>query len=82
LLKGCKTGEAKITKGYRLLARFVIHTAGPVWAGGNSGESQLLASCYSNSLALAIRSCETSCVPQHQHRHLWLPNRKCRDNCG
>lgn len=45
LLKGCKTGEAKITQGYRLPAKFVIHTVGPVWSGGNSGESQLLASC-------------------------------------
>jgi len=56
LLAGCKTGEAKITQGYRLPARFVIHTAGPVWAGGDSGESQLLASCYSNSLALAEKN--------------------------
>jgi O-acetyl-ADP-ribose deacetylase (regulator of RNase III) len=53
LLAGCKTGEAKITQGYRLPAKFVIHTVGPVWAGGNSGESQLMASCYSQSLALA-----------------------------
>jgi O-acetyl-ADP-ribose deacetylase (regulator of RNase III) len=60
LLAGCKTGEAKITQGYRLPARFVIHTAGPVWAGGNSGESQLLASCYSNSLALAEKNVLTS----------------------
>ena len=50
LLKGCKTGEAEITQGYRLPARFVIHTVGPVWADGNSGESQLLASCYSQTL--------------------------------
>jgi len=60
LLAGCKTGEAKITQGYRLPARFVIHTAGPVWSGGNSGESQLLASCYSNSLALAEKNGVTS----------------------
>jgi O-acetyl-ADP-ribose deacetylase (regulator of RNase III) len=60
LLKGCKTGEAKITQGYRLPARFVIHTVGPVWAGGNSDESQLLASCYSNSLALAEKNGVTS----------------------
>jgi O-acetyl-ADP-ribose deacetylase (regulator of RNase III) len=60
LLAGCKTGDAKITQGYRLPARFVIHTAGPVWAGGNSGESQLLASCYSNSLALAEKNGVTS----------------------
>jgi O-acetyl-ADP-ribose deacetylase (regulator of RNase III) len=52
-LNGCATGEAKITKGYRLPARFVIHTVGPVWHGGNSGEDALLASCYRRSLVLA-----------------------------
>ncbi|MBD9479812.1 O-acetyl-ADP-ribose deacetylase [Pseudoxanthomonas sp. PXM02] len=53
LLGGCKTGEAKITKGYRLPARHVIHTVGPVWRGGDQGEPALLAACYRNSLALA-----------------------------
>ena len=53
LLAGCKTGEAKITKGYRLPAKFVIHTAGPIWHGGGQGESELLASCYKNALQLA-----------------------------
>ncbi len=52
-LGGCPTGEAKITKGYRLKARHVIHTVGPVWQGGTKGEPELLASCYRNSLALA-----------------------------
>jgi O-acetyl-ADP-ribose deacetylase len=52
-LKGCKTGEAKITKGYRLPARHVIHTAGPVWRGGSYGEPELLRSCYKNSFHLA-----------------------------
>src|ERR1700682_2385964 len=52
-LGGCSTGEAKITKGYRLKARHVIHTVGPVWHGGTSGEPELLARCYRNSLALA-----------------------------
>ena len=52
-LHGCPTGEAKITKGYRLKARHVIHTVGPVWHGGTSGEPELLARCYRNSLALA-----------------------------
>jgi O-acetyl-ADP-ribose deacetylase (regulator of RNase III) len=52
-LGGCPTGQAKITKGYRLKARHVIHTVGPVWHGGRSGEPELLARCYRNSLALA-----------------------------
>src|SRR5206468_9712739 len=52
-LNGCPTGEAKITRGYRLPARHVIHTVGPVWKGGNAGEPDLLANCYRNSLALA-----------------------------
>jgi O-acetyl-ADP-ribose deacetylase len=52
-LHGCPTGEARITKGYRLKARHVIHTVGPVWHSGTSGEPELLARCYRNSLALA-----------------------------
>lgn len=52
-LGGCPTGEARITKGYRLPARYVIHTAGPVWHGGHAGEPALLTACYRNSLALA-----------------------------
>lgn len=50
---GCPTGEARITRGYRLPAKLVIHTVGPVWRGGDRGERELLASCYRNSLRLA-----------------------------
>src|ERR1700732_89509 len=52
-LRGCRTGEAKLTAGYKLSARHVIHTVGPVWRGGKADEDALLASCYRASLALA-----------------------------
>lgn len=55
-LGGCETGEAKITAGYNLPARHVIHTVGPVWHGGGSREDDLLADCYRNSLALAVEN--------------------------
>ena len=64
LLDGCKTGQAKITKGYKLPAKYVIHTVGPVWSGGGSGEAELLASCYENSLQLAaVNGCESVAFP-------------------
>jgi O-acetyl-ADP-ribose deacetylase (regulator of RNase III) len=71
-LDGCATGEAKITKGYRLPAKWVIHTVGPVWNGGKHHEDTLLASCYRNSLALAakhsIRTIAFPCISTGVYR--------------
>ena len=63
-LNGCQTGKAKITKGYRLPAKYVIHTPGPVWHGGGHGEAQLLESCYRSCLELAKENgCKTVDFP-------------------
>jgi O-acetyl-ADP-ribose deacetylase (regulator of RNase III) len=64
LLGGCKTGQAKTTLGYRLPAKFIIHTVGPVWQGGEKGEPELLASCYRESLKRAVeRAVRTIAFP-------------------
>lgn len=55
-LNGCPTGEAKITKGYKLPAKYVIHTVGPVWSGGSHNEKELLSACYRNSLRIATEN--------------------------
>lgn len=63
-LGGCETGKAKITRGYRLPARYVLHTPGPVWSGGDRGEPELLAGCYRNCLELAAQyGCRTVDFP-------------------
>ena len=63
-LHGCPTGQAKATGGYRLPAKYVIHTVGPVWHGGAQGEPELLAACYRNSMALALKlGCKTVAFP-------------------
>ena len=64
MLNGCKVGDAKITKGYKLPARTIIHTVGPVWQGGSKGEAGLLASCYRRSLEIArAHDCRTVAFP-------------------
>ena len=67
MLGGCKTGQAKISKAYRLPCDYVIHTVGPVWHGGSDGESELLSRCYRHSLKISVGAgkvpCQFSCIP-------------------
>ena len=79
ILGGCRTGQAKISGGYRLPAKHVIHTVGPVWHGGSKDEPELLADCYRNSLALAVKhGLKTIAFPIHLDGCLRLSYRKGR----
>ena len=79
-LNGCETGGAKITKGYNLPAKHVIHTVGPVWSGGNRHEDELLANCYRNSLTVAAENgCATVAFPAISTGvYRFPPDRACR----
>lgn len=78
---GCKTGEAVITPGFKLPAKFVIHTPGPVWHGGNHNEPQLLAGCYRNSLARAAENqCKSIAFPCISTGVYSLPKGRCGSN--
>jgi O-acetyl-ADP-ribose deacetylase (regulator of RNase III) len=83
LLHGCETGKAKITAGFRLPAKYVIHTPGPVWHGGHNNEAELLESCYISCLTLAEQyKCATLAFPSIRHRCLWLPGEYGCGNCN
>jgi O-acetyl-ADP-ribose deacetylase (regulator of RNase III) len=80
LLGGCATGEAKITKGFKLSAKYIIHTVGPVWHAGNEKAEQLLASCYRESLKLAnTHNCKTVAFPNISTGIYHFPKRAAAD---
>ena len=82
-LNGCKTGQAKITRGYQLPAKYVIHTPGPVWHGGHAGEADLLASCYRTTLVLAEKySIKKNSLSRHQLWRVWLSAGAGGGHCG
>jgi Macro domain len=82
-LGGCETGSAKITRGYRLKARHVIHAVGPVWNGGGSDEDALLAGCYRSALGSRRRQrADLDCLSGDLHRRLRLSRRSRRARCG
>ena len=81
-LHGCRTGEAKITKGYRLKAKYIIHTVGPIYSGTAEDAAQL-ADCYRNSLNLAKEyERPQHCLPGNFDRRVWLPAGRCHGDCG
>ena len=81
-LHGCKTGDAKITRGYRLPAHHVIHAVGPVWHGGGHSEDALLASCYRRAIELCRTWPRLGGVSGHLHRHLSFSRRPRRRHRG
>ena len=82
-LNGCETGQAKITDGYRLKAKHVIHTVGPVWQGGLRDENSLLASCYQSSLELAKqKKLKTIAFPEYFNRGIRLSEGSCSIDCN
>lgn len=82
-LNGCPTGEAKITGGYQLPAKYVIHTVGPIWQGGQANEEELLRSCYRNCLNLAAEhKHKNNSISVHQHGAYHFPVNRAGRNCS
>jgi O-acetyl-ADP-ribose deacetylase (regulator of RNase III) len=81
-LGGCRSGEAKLTQGHRLPARFVIHTVGPVWTGGKRSEPQILANCYREFItARGEKPNQDDCLSGNQLRCLWLSDSRSSADC-